>query len=144
MGGASFVKEGRSSSRQDCTYTVCNKKRLVCLRVFQQQGSQLDFFLYNSTIEDLIQNRLKLEWILRQGTVRRQKREEVGMASLAGLRVLCVPGGEDGRLRRVEARKRSLAAVLTGATPFSLYFGSSRPGAEAVGVYCRCTRGRLA
>ncbi|PHJ24379.1 c2 domain-containing protein [Cystoisospora suis] len=31
-------------------------------------GSQLDFFLYNSTIEDLIQNRLKLEWILRQGT----------------------------------------------------------------------------
>nr|CAJ20272.1 hypothetical protein TgIa.0170 [Toxoplasma gondii RH] len=30
-------------------------------------GSQLSFFLYNSTIEDLIQNRLKLEWILRKG-----------------------------------------------------------------------------
>ncbi|PFH31705.1 C2 domain-containing protein [Besnoitia besnoiti] len=31
-------------------------------------GSQLDFFLYNSTLEDLIQNRLRLEWILRRGT----------------------------------------------------------------------------
>ncbi|KEP61237.1 UNVERIFIED_CONTAM: C2 domain-containing protein [Hammondia hammondi] len=47
---------GEAATPQD--YTV---------RIIVLEGSQLSFFLYNSTIEDLIQNRLKIEWILRKG-----------------------------------------------------------------------------